>query len=55
MGRHMGFELPEADATPKDDRLTIGQLASYDDLLTNALVDNVCILILRVRPSTLTD
>lgn len=50
----MGFELPEADLTPKDDRLTIGQLASYDDLLTNALVDNVRLLIMRLRNTALT-
>ncbi|KAL9103164.1 MAG: hypothetical protein Q9163_001769 [Psora crenata] len=33
--------LPAADTTPKKDRLTLTQLAAYDDILTDALVDHV--------------
>lgn len=29
------------EATPKKDRLTLSQLAGYDDILTDALVDHV--------------
>ena len=42
MGRPPKLGLPEADTTPKKDRLTLTQLAGYDDLLTDALVDHVC-------------
>ena len=30
------------EAIPKKDRLTLSQLAGYDDILTDALVDHVC-------------
>ena len=30
------------EATPKKDRLTLSQLAGYDDILTDALVDHAC-------------
>lgn len=43
MGRPSKVELPAADATPKKDRLTLTQLAGYDDILTDALVDHVSI------------
>ncbi|KAL8986827.1 MAG: hypothetical protein Q9177_003917 [Variospora cf. flavescens] len=33
----------EASAAPKKERLTLSQLASYDDILTDALVDHVCV------------
>ena len=32
----------QADTTPKNQRLSIAQLAAYDDLLTDVLVDKVC-------------
>ncbi len=32
------------EATPKKDRLTLSQLAGYDDILTDALVDHVSIV-----------
>ncbi|KAL9129071.1 MAG: hypothetical protein Q9217_002378 [Psora testacea] len=41
MGRPPKLGLPEADTTPKKDRLTLTQLAGYDDILTDALVDHV--------------
>ena len=43
MGRPPKIKLgfPEADTTPKNQRLSIAQLAAYDDLLTDALVDKV--------------
>ncbi len=31
----------EVTAPPKKERLTLSQLASYDDILTDALVDHV--------------
>ena len=42
MGRPPKLGFPEADTTPKNQRLSIAQLAAYDDLLTDALVDKVC-------------
>jgi len=41
MGRLSALEFPAADSTPKKDRLTLTQLAAYDDILTDALVDHV--------------
>ena len=32
------------DPMPKKERLTLSELASYDDILTDALVDHVCCL-----------
>ena len=40
MGRHpKGFM--QADTTARNQRLSIAQLAAYDDLLTDVLVDKV--------------
>ena len=44
MGRPPKIGLPAADATPKKDRLTLTQLAGYDDILTDALVDHVSVI-----------
>ena len=33
--------MSNKDAMAKKDRLTLSQLASYDDILTDALVDHV--------------
>lgn len=41
MGRPSKVELPAVNVTPKKGRLTLTQLATYDDILTDALVDHV--------------
>lgn len=35
-------DLGQSDGTMKRERLTLGQLAKYDDILTDVLVDHVC-------------
>ena len=40
MGRFSKYATPEI--LPKKERLTVTQLAGYDDILTDALVDHVC-------------
>ena len=41
MGRPRKDATPP-DTPPKKERLTLTQLAGYDDILTDALVDHVC-------------
>jgi len=41
------------DAMAKKDRLTLSQLASYDDILTDALVDHVSSVLGLLRKATL--
>ncbi len=41
MGRPSKVAAPAEDASPKKARLTIAQLAAYDDVLTDVLVDHV--------------
>lgn len=33
--------MPSATSSPQKERLTLAQLTSYDDILTDALVDHV--------------
>lgn len=48
MGRARKDATPP-DTSPKKDRLTLTQLAGYDDILTDALVDHVRLNSLLVR------
>ncbi len=47
MGRSRQDARVAEDSSPKKARLTIAQLAAYDDVLTDVLVDHVSVLHLK--------
>ena len=44
MGRRSALASTQLETTPKKVRLTVKQLASYDDVITDVLVDHVSLL-----------